>query len=123
MILSRELTFVICEVVKENGWKLTPDYSGRYMYGSTCFGIVNNDEFNGTDIGMKFIYGVMCHLSEEYDARFEYDILNEVDFIISNVRHDSMGLGEIIYFPRCQLHEEVFNEEMEGYIPNKNEEY
>ena len=117
MILSRELTFVICEVVKENGWKLTPDYSGRYMYGSTCFGIVNNDEFNGTDIGMKFIYGVMCRLSEEYD------IFDEVDFIVSNVRHDSMGLGEIIYFPRCQLHEEVFNEEMEGYIPNKNEEY
>lgn len=34
-----DITILLEEFCDENGYTFYPDYSGRYMYGSTCLGI------------------------------------------------------------------------------------
>lgn len=63
------------------------DYSGRSMFGKTCFGI---DFDHGSDVAEFFI-----NLAEA-DA----DLAR---MLRSRMRQDSMGLGLIVYFPGISL--------------------
>ncbi len=70
------------------------DYSGRYMYGAECFGLVLNSDGE--------LVRVMLELAE---------ILSEADYgdrdvakdLAQAMRSDSMGLSNIYYFPGWTL--------------------
>lgn len=69
-------------------FKLYRDYSGRAMYGKTCFGIVVDSI---TD-AFEFYVAVAIVLDAD-DARE----------LALAARTDSMGLGMIVYFPGVEL--------------------
>lgn len=61
------------------------DYSGRFMYGAQCFGIVTSDPFRLVG-SMSMSLGM-----DGYD-----DLAIE---LYSNTCIDNMGLSKIVYFP------------------------
>ena len=61
------------------------NYSGRVMNGRTCFGFVLSERHNAVQVGVAI-----------------RDVIDDdklVDELISNVRTDSVGLYQIVYFP------------------------
>lgn len=65
-------------------------YSGRGMYGRTCFGIVG---------GMSDFAKFICQLTQ-IDPDLAWDLSQ-------NVSRDSMAFDTIFYFPSYQLDEET----------------
>lgn len=64
------------------------DYSGRGMYGATCFGLV----VDCTSQAVKFLIALARNLEAEL-----------ADELADNWSQDNMGLSTIVYFPRFQL--------------------
>lgn len=67
--------------------QIRTDYSGRFMFGKTCFGIVGN---TGT-LGV-----FMAHVAVLIPELRDYDF-------ITNLRWDEMGLDMIYYWPDIQI--------------------
>ena len=61
------------------------DYSGRFMYGRTCVGIVIDDRVYETIVSL-------CDFLHESGIEYVSDMLG-------TIHSDSMGLSQIIYFP------------------------
>ena len=61
------------------------DYSGRFMYGRTCVGIVIDDRVYETIVAL-------CDFLHESGIECVSDMLG-------TIHSDSMGLSQIIYFP------------------------
>lgn len=68
---------------------IRPDYSGRGMFGDTCFGLVYDEP--------REAYRFLIALARELDLDTVEDMLD------TGVRQGSMGLGTIAYFPRVVL--------------------
>jgi hypothetical protein len=102
MILNqgqRDLIFNFCE---DNDYRLRENYSGRFMYGSDCFGIVTEQGVNPVGMGMKLATVLVDNEQEELLAR------------LLSPRQDNMGLGTITYWPDIQWGEGVDPDEDEG---------
>jgi hypothetical protein len=84
MRLTRSL---LEDVLGEAGVEEEPrwDYSGRYMYGKTCFGFVGDV----SDLAAFFYH--LALVTEDDDTIF-YDLHRAL-------RTDSMGMNTIFYFP------------------------
>ena len=83
-------------------------YSGRGMYGETCFGVVTEDP-------MQLVGSLSMNLGMS-----GYDDL-AIDFY-SNACMDSMGLSRIIYFPEIQWDGEEFDDLDEFFEFEEDEE-
>lgn len=83
MINSCDLIEKFCN--ERNGCSFRADYSGRFMYGRTCVGIVIDDRVYETIVAL-------CDFLHEYGVECVSDTLGSIS-------SDSMGLGQIIYFP------------------------
>ena len=80
----------IKEFCEEYGYEYRDDYSGRFMYGSRCVGIVSEE---------ASLFTVLIQLTE-------YLKDNEIDDIPNKIgvpKTDSMGIGAIIYFPKIHM--------------------
>lgn len=79
MVYEAELDFEnsVDEIIR-------PDYSGRYMYGATCLGIVIH---NTTDI-YSFMYGLGLRAERTGEDMSEW----------TNPSEDSMGRSTILYW-------------------------
>lgn len=64
------------------------DYSGRFMYGDTCLGIVCDN-----DSQFALICAALGATADDWD-------------FVGRVRSDSMGLGVIYYFPGVGISED-----------------
>ncbi|KSV57755.1 hypothetical protein [Acetivibrio ethanolgignens] len=83
MINSCDLIEKFCN--ERNGCSFRADYSGRFMYGRTCVGIVTDDRVYETIVSLSdFMHesGIEC-----------------VSDILGTIHSDSMRLSQIIYFP------------------------
>lgn len=90
--------------ISELGFDTRDDYSGRCMFGDTCFGFVTGDTF----IGIRLFYEFLRREIEEGDFESECSaILNILDNPVRNtVQKDRMGLDYIVYFPDISVEEE-----------------
>nr|DAH47973.1 MAG TPA: hypothetical protein [Caudoviricetes sp.] len=84
------------------------DYSGRYMYGRTCFGIVTTDP-----------YRVIGSMSMDLGMNGYEDLAID---LYSNVCTDNMGMSTIIYFPDVEWNHEEESEDVEDFLNNEEEE-
>ena len=79
---------------------LRTDYSGRFMYGENCIG---------------FVTGRYCYadLEDILDFIGDYETDTEwVDHLRQTVRTDSMGMGQIYYWPNLKpVYERAFESE------------
>lgn len=80
---KRELIENFCE---EYGYDFRGDYSGRFMYGKSCVGIVYDVDDDT----------VLNDLEEYF---LDVDESNFAESIRNSARFDSMGLSRIVYFP------------------------
>lgn len=78
---------VIADFCDERGLELVKRYSGRYMYGKTCYGIVCDS--------IKTILNLSDYIR---DNGFD----SVVD-VLGNVEIDNMGYQKIIYFRKVTL--------------------
>ena len=89
--------------LEESGFDVRDDYSGRCMFGRTCFGYE-------PDVGNLFLW----FLQQLYDEGEDWEFYDEVkalldDDVFERECSDCMGLGIIIYFPNLQV--EPFSED------------
>lgn len=79
-----------CDLIEKfcnerDGCSFRSDYSGRFMYGRTCVGIVIDDRVYETIVAL-------CDFLHESGIECVSDMLG-------TIHSDSMGLSQIIYFP------------------------
>ena len=75
---------IIRELCEDNDLECRDNYSGRGMYGRTCYGIVTDNIF--------YVVITLCDMIRDEGYESAADIIGEV-------RTDSMGLDKIVYFP------------------------
>ena len=97
MKLSRKQADLIQCFCDENDYDLRKNYSGRFMYGEKCIGIVGTGSL---EIGMKLIIYLFNESEEDLANTFS-----------KNCNEDNMGRQSIVYFPSIQWDGE--NEENE----------
>ncbi len=96
MSVSRRLLLEVLEDVGVDPARVHWDYSGRFMYGRTCFGFVGEDAdlvWFFTELGRRLG-------RDEDDAGFTE---GDVDELVRALRTDEMGLDKIYYFPSVDL--------------------
>lgn len=79
-----------CDIYDEIDRVIRTDYSGRAMYGSSCFGLVLQDAGE-----VASVLVTLSHL-EGYDRW-------DVQELARSMRTDNMGLSTIFYFPGWTL--------------------
>lgn len=95
-IISKNLSNIICDVLNcysSNELYVEDDYSGRGMYGETCFGIVGNED----DL-INFATVISWRLGIKQDI----NTFGDFNRLMSAKTVDSMGLDTIWYFPGFQ---------------------
>ena len=85
-LIAEEQYKILAGIAKTTGCRARPDYSGRGMYGATCFGVT------GTPRGLTAWVVEACAALPELKEAF-----------ISGTSRDSMGLDEIHYWRGIQV--------------------
>ena len=78
---------------------IRPDYSGRGMYGDTCFGIVHSD--SESMVALAIVDALFT--VDEMTLAGPAEVLMQAQQILRTTRNDSMGRSAITYFPGWQL--------------------
>lgn len=103
-IISQILTERIVEQAGYYGFDIRNDYSGRGMFGDTCFGVTCNNIF-------EWIYCMIDDINNNFTDEELYNVLNEFGEMVREAKTDSMGLETILYFPNWSLPEEENTDE------------
>ena len=108
----------IKEVVEDAGFD-PQSYSGRGMYGRKCLSFNLDRDENVVDAILDLAEALNSHAQENPEIEFE-DAIQE----FKGAKIDSMGLGEVVYFPNIEWeHEdEEFDEDEEGDFDDLDEE-
>lgn len=86
---NQEISNKIAQILEDEGSYSIRSYSGRGMYGKSCIGF---DVGNTSDM-LKIILILAANTDEEGIEDWLFDLAE-------NARTDSMGMGQIIYFPK-----------------------
>ena len=101
--ISKELQEIITRISEDCDITIHEDYSGRFMYGSTCLGL----SFEGS-AGSLFA----AFIRELENAKSS--TVEEAAEMFDDMRSDNLGLGTIFYFPGWKFDEsEVEDEDSE----------
>ena len=80
------------------------EYSGRAMYGKKCLGVV---------VRQGQMLDLIAHMIRN-SGDFDID-LDELADTVSDIRYDSMGRDEIVYFPGTPFTDEDEDEDEDEY--------
>jgi hypothetical protein len=106
-ITRREFTDAL-ECVGLNEYEITESYSGRGMYGASCFGVTvepSNVRYVYAALGfaMGYASAEVGWVDEAEDAITAADRQGAADSLLGFARQDSMGRDVIVYFPSWAL--------------------
>lgn len=74
--------------VSENEqYELYENYSGRYMFGRKCLGVVVKQGYSFMD----FIINLTRYLDD--------NDVDDIDFKLEGATYDNLGLDTVVYFP------------------------
>lgn len=93
------IEMLIVQAVTNLEFKPSYDYSGRGMYGETCFGFV---------VEGSALAGYASFIQELADLQTNLEEIRTVLEWVTDVRSDSLGLSTIVYFPNLQIGEPDF---------------
>lgn len=85
--ISKELA---CEI-RSLGVRIDTQYSGRFMFGRRCFGIIVDD--------VEALIELALDLPGNEQEEFRQ--------VLRTMRSDNMGFSKIVYFPAYQWPEDV----------------
>lgn len=102
MILNEETRELLESEALDAELRFTADYSGRYMYGRECVGVIGSFR----DI-VSFVSSVSRLAGEACDSPHTLDLqINEFVSSIGNCQVDSYGLDTVCYWPSVKVGEE-----------------
>ena len=86
-------------------------YSGRYMYGAVCLGLVS------TTSAAEIMLRIAIQVEVERDLAMSPNAHTLVSMLkfFKEPCEDSMGMGRIVYFPRFSLTESELREVVEEF--------
>lgn len=87
-----EMIEAIKQYAEENDFQFYPDYSGRFMYGAKCIGVVHPEDINMPDDLLDWMFDTGYELEQE-----DYSEITEY------CTKDDMGLDTITYWPNLVL--------------------
>lgn len=92
--MSTKITFELLLDTFENlGFEVYPNYSGRGMYGKKCVGVIFSDS-----LALNVAMVTLELMSRGCNSR-------EIERLFSSSATDSLGIREILYFPRIETPE------------------
>lgn len=103
-VTAELLDSVIDEILDNNALSVHTDYSGRGMYGETCFGVDSDEKSVLSEFEATLAARITQANSDEIGGLIDAD-----DFLIifSNLtelrRTDGMGMGVIWYYPKLEV--------------------
>lgn len=106
--ISPKLYDFVSYVAEAFEMSIRPDYSGRGMFGSHCFGLV----FSGN--AGQFFSAFLQTLEDE-----DIELKQELADLFDEMQTDSMGWDTIYYFPGWILEEETEEYEDEDEIEDE----
>lgn len=95
----------IKEIVENAGFD-PQSYSGRGMYGRNCLSFNLDRDENVVDAILDLAEAVNSYVEESSEVDF-----GDVIYQFKGAKTDSMGLGEVIYFPNIEWEDD--DEELE----------
>lgn len=92
--------------LEEEGLQVRDNYSGRYMFGEICFGVVVDNIATAVyDVSEALREIIIAERRDDLDlAKEAADMLEDGN--LTECRTDNMGLDYIIYFPHITVAEE-----------------
>lgn len=86
----------IKEIVEDAGFD-PQSYSGRGMYGRKCLSFNLDRDENVLDAFLELSEAISLYVEDNQEIEFE-DVVSE----FKGAKTDSMGLGEVVYFPNIE---------------------
>lgn len=101
-----EISRKLYDRLEEEGLQVRDNYSGRFMFGETCFGVVvDNIATAVSDVSEALREIIIAEHRDDLDlAKEAADMLE--DGKLTECRTDNMGLDYIIYFPHITVEKE-----------------
>lgn len=101
-----EISRKLYDRLEEEGLRVSDNYSGRFMFGETCFGVVVDNIATAVyDLSESLREIIITESRNNQDlAKEAADVLE--DGKLTECRTDSMGLDYIIYFPDITVEQE-----------------
>lgn len=101
-----EISRKLYDRLEEEGLQVRDNYSGRFMFGETCFGVVvDNIATAVSDVSEALREIIIAERRDDLDlAKEAADMLE--DGKLNECRTDNMGLDYIVYFPHITVEEE-----------------
>jgi hypothetical protein len=93
-ILRRDFTDAL-EAAGLNEYEITEGYSGRGMYGATCFGVTVEPS------NLRYVYAALGYTMGSAEAAD--DDMETAEALLRTAAWDSMGRDFIVYFPGWSL--------------------
>ena len=110
MTLAKHEMIVLRSYLEKCGYDLEENYSGRHMYGKTCFGFIVDDD-DPLKVFAQLIKYLILSATNADDAE---DIDELTANLIDGIKTDTMGKSShIIYFPEIRWDKEEEEEEEE----------
>ena len=104
--MAKEITQEALDVaLLESNVELRESYSGRGMYGDTCWGVVGEvEELNNFErqLAKSATVDMWGPVEGDVEGVIE-DFLGQLDEIESRRRIDSMGMNTIYYYPGIKI--------------------
>lgn len=101
--LTQEQYDELEQIVRDYGGEFRDSYSGRFMYGEKCIGIVHEHDISKQTLLVMSVVTVALRpqIVNDEDTIDPDWIMYELDNL--DVRQDSMGMDAITYFPDITL--------------------
>ena len=104
MQLNQQQFNDFCEEIENIGeHRVRADYSGRGMYGKECIGV---ESAYGSVEQDKVTLAILKALYPDRDELTWEEVMDLME-TLPRPRHDSMGLGMIVYYPGLTIEEGV----------------
>ena len=101
-----EISRKLYDRLEEEELRVRDNYSGRCMFGDTCFGVVVENIATGVYVVSEALREIIITSHNDPDlAKEATDVLESGR--LTDCRTDNMGLEYIIYFPHITVEKET----------------
>jgi len=108
---TRDVLKLVLRAFEDDESVTVRTYSGRYMYGAVCLGLVS------TTSAAEIMLRIAIQVEVERDLAMSPNAHTLVSMLkfFKEPCEDSMGMGRIVYFPRFSLTESELREVVEEF--------
>jgi hypothetical protein len=103
---ARDVLKLVLRAFADDEFVTVRTYSGRYMYGAVCLGLVSS--LSAAEIMLRI--ALQVEAERDLATSPNAPTLVSVARFFKDACEDSMGMNRIVYFPRFEITEEELHE-------------